>query len=244
VGLALLLSLLAAAATIAGGAFVVFRFSGRETWLRLFLAFGAGFLLSAALLAMVPHAFERIGAEAAVLILLGYLVTHLFEHTLVPHFHFGEETHAHTEHLGRGSFMAAGGGMVVHSLFDGVTIGSGLLLDPRLGWLLFLAILLHKLPDGFTMASIALASGQSDRTAKIAVGLLGIATIIGTVAITLLAGWAAPALAFSAGVALYVAATDLMPEVNRQHGVGWSAAVFAGVVAFYLGEYLFHLLSH
>lgn len=242
-GLALLLSVAAAAATIAGGAFVIFRIGGRAVWLRLFLAFGAGFLLSAGLLAMVPHAFEKIGAEAAVLILAGYLVTHLFEHTLVPHFHFGEETHAHSEQLGRGSFMAATGGMLVHSLFDGVTIGSGLLLDARLGWLLFLAILLHKLPDGFTVASIALASGQSERTAKVAVGALGAATVVGTAAITLLAPWAAQALAFSAGVAIYVAATDLMPEVNRQKGVGWSAAVFAGVVAFYLGEHLFHLLG-
>jgi len=222
---------------------VIFRFGDRAIWLRLFLAFGAGFLLSAALLAMVPHAFEKLGTGAAVIILVGYLATHLFEHTLVPHFHFGEETHAHVEQLGTRSFVAAAGGMVVHSLFDGVTIGSGLLLNPRLGWLLFLAILLHKLPDGFTVASIAMASGQSDRAASVAVLMLGLATVIGTVAITLLAGWAAPALAFSAGVALYVAATDLMPEVNRQHGVVWSAAAFAGVVAFYVGEYLFHLLG-
>jgi ZIP family zinc transporter/zinc and cadmium transporter len=192
---------------------------------------------------MLPHAFQEMGASAAFLVLLGYLLTHLFEHTLVPHFHFGEETHGETEHLGTPTFMAATGGMIVHSLFDGVAIGSGFVLDTRLGWLLFLAIALHKLPDGFTVASMGLASGQSSRTALAAVSMLGIATVAGTVGISLLAAWAAPALALSGGVALYVAATDLMPEVNRQQGVRWSAMVFAGVLAFYLGEYILHLLG-
>lgn len=243
VGLAVLLSLIAAIATVGGGAFVILRFGSRNLWLRSFLAFGAGFLLAAGLLAMVPHAFKEMGASASFLVLLGYLMTHLFEHTLVPHFHFGEETHGETEQLGTPTFIAATGGMIVHSLFDGVAIGSGFVLDTRLGWLLFLAIALHKLPDGFTVASMGIASGQSPRSAFIAVSLLGVATLIGTVGISLLAGWAAPALALSGGVALYVAATDLMPEVNRQHGVRWSAIVFAGVLAFYLGEYLLHLVG-
>ena len=37
--------------------------------------------------------------------------------------------------------------------------------------------------------------------------------------------------------------TDLMPEVNRQHGVRWSAMVFFGVLLFYIGEYLLHLVG-
>lgn len=212
-------------------------------WLRVFLAFGAGFLLAAGMLAMLPHAYSEIGEPALFLMMLGYLLIHVFEHALVPHFHFGEETHAHEEGLGRSSFLAATGGMIVHSLFDGVAIGSGFLLDPALGWLLFLAIALHKLPDGFTVASLALASGESNRNAYTAVIGLGLATILGTVGISVFEHWAASGLALSAGVALYVAATDLMPEVNREKGIWWSLIVFAGVVAFYLGEYLFHIVG-
>jgi zinc and cadmium transporter len=243
VGLAVILSAIAALATVGGGVFVIRHFGSRHTWLKSFLAFGAGFLLAAGLLAMIPHAFSEMGSKAAFLVLIGYLMTHLFEHTLVPHFHFGEETHGETERLGTPAFMAATGGMIVHSLFDGVAIGSGFVLDTRLGWLLFLAIALHKLPDGFTVASMGLAARQTPRTAFVAVSLLGLATVVGTVGITLLSGWAAPALALSGGVALYVAATDLMPEVNRQHGVRWSAMVFFGVLLFYIGEYLLHLVG-
>lgn len=230
-------------ATIAGGVFVIFRLRGRTVWLRSFLAFGAGFLLAAGFMAMLPHAYGEMGESALLFVLLGYLIIHTFEHTLVPHFHFGEETHAHEAGLGRTSFLAATGGMVVHSIFDGITIGSGFALDPNLGWLLFLAVVLHKLPDGFTVASLALASGQSGNAAFAAVTALGVATFVGTAGVTIFTGWAAPLLALSSGVAIYIAATDLMPEVNRERGMRWSLMVFAGVVAFWLGDYFSHLIG-
>lgn len=238
--LALALSAVAALATIAGGVFVVWRLRQRLVWLKSFLAFGAGFLLAAGLLAMVPESFEALGHEAAAYILAGYLLTHLFEHTIVPHLHFGEETHGESESLGGGSFAATVVGLFVHSLFDGVAIGSGFAMSAGLGWLLFLAIALHKLPDGFTLASVALASGQSSRTALWGVFALALATVAGTFLMFIAVDLAAPALALAAGVALYVAATDLMPEVNRERGKRWSYLSFAGVAAFYLTDLFFH----
>jgi zinc and cadmium transporter len=51
--------------------------------------------------------------------------------------------------------------LAAHSLFDGVAIASGFVLSSWLGWIIFVAILLHKLPEGFTVASVMLASGHS-----------------------------------------------------------------------------------
>jgi zinc transporter ZupT len=48
------------------------------------------------------------------------------------------------------------------------------------------------------------------------------------------------ALPFSAGVTLYVAASDLIPEVNREGGARISLLVFAGVALFYLTHLLLH----
>ena len=236
--LALVLSVVAACATVAGGVFVIRHLRQRLVWLKAFLAFGAGFLLAAGLLAMVPESFEALGREAAVFILAGYLLTHLFEHTMVPHLHFGEETHGESEALGDRSFVATVVGLVVHSFFDGVAIGSGFAMSPKLGWLLFFAIALHKLPDGFTLASVALASGQTPRTATLGVLALAVATVAGTLLVSVVASQAAAALALAAGVAIYVAATDLMPEVNRERGKRWSLLSFVGVAAFYLTELL------
>jgi zinc transporter ZupT len=63
---------------------------------------------------------------------------------------------------------------------------------------------------------------------------------VGTLLVSLVTGQAAAALALAAGVAIYVAATDLMPEVNRERGKRWSLLSFAGVAAFYLTELLLH----
>lgn len=238
--LALALSAVAALATVLGGVFVIRHLRQRLVLLKSFVAFGAGFLLAAALLAMVPESFEALGHQAAACILAGYLLTHLFEHTMVPHLHFGEETHGDTEALSGRSFAATVVGLLVHSFFDGVAIGSGFAMSPGLGWLLFLAIALHKLPDGFTLASVALASGQSNRTALLGVLALALATVVGTLLVSFTVDYAAPALALAAGVAIYVSATDLMPEVNRERGKRWSLISFVGVAAFYLTDLFLH----
>jgi ZIP family zinc transporter/zinc and cadmium transporter len=47
-------------------------------------------------------------------------------------------------------------------------------------------------------------------------------------------------LAISAGVTIYVAATDLMPEVNHEPGVGMALLVFVGVAALFLLDHFFH----
>jgi len=61
--------------------------------------------------------------------------------------------------LCRGTRQLRFDGLSVHSLFDGVAIGSGFVVSSWLGWLIFLAIFLHKAPEGFTMASVMLAAG-------------------------------------------------------------------------------------
>jgi zinc transporter ZupT len=70
-------------------------------------------------------------------------------------------------------------GLVIHTFFDGVAIASGLLVSTSLGVVIFLAIFLHKLPEGFTVASLMLASGQSRRAAFWSSAILGGATLLG-----------------------------------------------------------------
>src|SRR5580700_5027479 len=90
--LALLLGLTAAAANILGGLFILHRDWSRQ-YLKYFLALGAGFMLAAAILEILPESVALTGSLAYFLVLVGYFIVHFFEHTLAPHFHFGEETH-------------------------------------------------------------------------------------------------------------------------------------------------------
>jgi len=214
--LSILLGLLAALADVAGG-LVLVRAKGVERYLRYFVALGAGFLMATALLEMTPESLRLSPRLGPILIMGGYCVVHLLEHTINAHFHYGEETH-HDEFVSHGTGYSVLGGLSVHALFDGVAIGSGFVVNNALGWLIFLAIFLHKAPEGFTMASVMLASGRSRTVAFYSAVALAAATLVGVLVIELAPSWMPYGLPISAGVALYVGASDLVPEVNRERG--------------------------
>jgi ZIP family zinc transporter/zinc and cadmium transporter len=232
----ILLAVVAACAAVAGGVMVTSRGWAQST-LRYFIAGGAGFMLGAVFLEMLPESIV-LSQNALAWVLGGYLIVHMFEHTFAAHLHFGEETH-HEEMEHRSAAVSALLGLLVHTFFDGVAIGAGFGVSARTGSLVFLAVLLHKIPDGFTVASIAITSGFSRRVALGTSVLLGVSTVTGVLAVVLI-GQPSYALAISAGTTLYVAASDLMPEVNRDPGVKLALLVFAGVGLFLLAGELVH----
>jgi ZIP family zinc transporter/zinc and cadmium transporter len=230
--LSLILGAVAAVADIFGG-LVLVRTNWEKRYLRYSVALGAGFMLAVAFLEMLPESLRFSVKWAPVLVLGGYCAIHLLEHTIVPHFHFGEETH-HDEFISAHTSYSVLGGLAVHALFDGVAIASGFVLSNLLGWLIFIAIFLHKIPEGFTVASIMMASGRSRRVAITAASVLATATLLGALVISVLPSWVEVGLPLSAGVAIYVAATDLVPEVNREPGIRMALVFFAGVLLFLL----------
>jgi ZIP family zinc transporter/zinc and cadmium transporter len=244
-----LLGVTAAGANVLGGSLIAHGQWSRR-YLKYFIALGAGFMLATALLEMIPESlklrgdhesfFFRDTSTVFLLVLGGYFLVHFFEHTLAPHFHFGEETHQEEISHAHASYAALLG-LGIHTLFDGVAIASGLLVSTSLGVLIFLAIFLHKLPEGFTVASLMLASGQSRRAAFVSSVILGGATLLGMALMFALRSTVQDALPLSAGVTLYVAASDLIPEVNREPAFGMAVLVFLGVAIMLGLKALFHL---
>ncbi len=250
-----LLGLVAASANVLGGVLVAHRQWSRR-YLKYFIAIGAGFMLATAILEMIPESLElaaagpsgavdavanRLGDTTVVFlwVLAGYFLVHFFEHTLAPHFHFGEEEHHDAVAHSHASYAALLG-LGIHTFFDGVAIAAGLLVSSWLGGVIFVAIFLHKLPEGFTVASLMLASGQSRRAAFWSSAALGAATLLGMAFMFIVRGSVGYALPVSAGVTLYVAASDLIPEANKEHGVGMGALVFLGVAVMVTAKFLFH----
>src|SRR5450432_2111985 len=236
--LSLLLGTAAAAANVFGGTIIVRR-NWDLSYLKYFVALGAGFMLATAILEIIPASFALRENDAPMLILAGYLITHFFEHTVTPHFHFGEETHADqfiAAHKGYSVLM----GLVIHTFFDGIAIASGFIVSNWLGWVIFVAIFLHKIPEGFTVASVMLASARSRRIAWGASVLLGAATFSGVLTMAVLHKEVSFGLPVSAGVTIYVAASDLIPEVNREPGAKVALVVFLGVGLFFVLEHLVH----
>ena len=230
--LSVCLGIVAALADIAGG-LVLVRARGVERFLRYFVALGAGFLMATAVLEMAPESLRLSPRFGPIFIMAGYCIVHLLEHTIISHFHYGEETH-HDEFVSARTGYSILGGLSVHALFDGVAIGSGFVVSNSLGWLIFLAIFLHKAPEGFTMASVMLASGRSRTTAFYSAVALAVATLGGVLVIQLVPRWLEYGLPLSAGVAIYVGASDLVPEVNREPGIRMALVFFLGVLGFLL----------
>jgi zinc transporter ZupT len=234
--LSLIAVLVAASATIFGGMLLLIKTKWDWQILRLTISFGAGFMLAAAMLAMIPESL-KLTDNAPLFFLAGYLTLHFFEHTIIPHFHFGEETHSDVmvnPLVGLSSIF----GLSMHTLFDGISIGAGFLISAKLGLLIFGSVVLHKIPEGFTISSIMLASGRGRRGAISASSILAFSTILGAVLISFLGHVVRFALPFSAGVTFYIAASDLVPIINEQRSIRLSLSFFAGVLVFYLTDLL------
>ena len=238
--------------------------------LRFLVALGAGFMLSVTFIELMPEIFKlwqnstaqsSIESYAVPMLLLlgGYLLTQFFEHTIAPHFHLGEDiahdmdkdagshdrshdrSHEHGEHLiSTASTYTALGGFMIHTFFDGVAIAAASQINSETGILVFIAVFLHKFPEGFTTTSLVLAAGKSWKKAFIATNLVGLTTLIGVLGYflfgNLLGVSVAYALPVATGVTLYVAASDLIPEVNHKEEKNpmVSVVVFGGVALFYI----------
>ncbi|HEV7644225.1 MAG TPA: ZIP family metal transporter [Pyrinomonadaceae bacterium] len=273
----LVLGLIAASANGLGGLILLPSniHSKYRKLLRFLVALGAGFMLSVTFIELMPEIFKlwqrSSAAESSIesyavpmlLLLGGYLLTQFFEHTIAPHFHLGEDiaqemghgisgdasSHEHGEHLiSTASTYTALGGFMIHTFFDGVAIAAASQINSETGLLVFIAVFLHKFPEGFTTTSLVLAAGKSWKKAFIATNVVGLTTLIGVLGYflfgNLLGVSVAYALPVATGVTLYVAASDLIPEVNHHGGKNplVSLFVFAGVALFFLIHYLLHIL--
>ncbi len=249
---------------ILGGLVLARSYSGATSvrLLRNLLGIGAGFMLAAVFLELLPRVVEaqiadRDGAgltqgvaHAMFMVLSGYLSLLLVEQFIAPHVHFlpfgktdleatliddGNATHAILPTTGY-TVLA---GLAVHTFFDGVTLATSLLVDFEFGFLIFVALLLHKFPEGFTAASIVAAAGGNRRQSIFATLFIGATTFAGALTVAYLdyslGELVRYALPFAAGVTLYITATDLIPELK--HGESSSVTglfVIVGVVLFYL----------
>ena len=236
-----LLGLMAGSANVIGGLILLPTgiYTRYKSFLKYLLALGAGFMLAVIFVELLPKTFLLWKTEneeelliPMALILGGYLLTQFFEHTIAPHVHLGEEVHHCEEHIiSRSAAYAAIGGLLIHTFFDGVSISAALQVDAKAGILVFVAVFLHKFPEGFTIASLVVASGQGFKQVLIATSLVGFTTFLGVMIGGNFGFSVKYMLPIASGVTLYVAASDLIPEVNHHGGKRplISLSVFAGV---------------
>jgi ZIP family zinc transporter/zinc and cadmium transporter len=228
----LLYGLAAAAANVLGAIAVTARATRSLKALDAMLSFAAGFLISVSLIDLFPDSIVVAGRMAPVVALIAYVLVHLTQHTIGRHFHFGEETHSVSELVS----MSALVGLLMHTFVDGVAVASGLRVGPGLGTLVFIAVLLHKFPEGLAISSLFLAAGAGRRKAILAAAALGGMTILGVLLTDQLTFLRTYGLAVSAGVTLYVGASNLVPEFQDRPGLRIPLSFVGGCGLYFLAR--------
>lgn len=214
---------------------------GRRT--EVLLSFSAGVMLGAAFFQMIPEAIHLGDLKTLSCVLLGALTMFLLERFVIAHIceepEEGCEVHDHAS-LGIVAFL----GLSIHTLFDGVALGSS--LTAGIGATVFIAIIAHKIPSSLALGSILVHAGYQRRTIFLLLFAFALTIPLGSGLYFLVdrlfssAGFTAWVLAFSAGTFLYLALADLLPQVHQKAGLRWQtlAALFAGVFAMYALRFL------
>lgn len=236
----LLLSLAIVAVGFAAGVLpFVFRWTHRTA--HRWIAFGAGTILGAAFLHMLPDAIELAGPGSLSMALLGFVMLFLIEQFSLKHPH--EEDAGEFYEIGFLTFL----GLTIHDLVDGLALGSGYEV-PKLTPAIFLALAFHKIPTTFSLSLLLLHAGYSKRKILRFLTMLLLAIPAGV----LIARWLVDSfggdhsatigrlIAFSAGTFIYIGAYELLPEMQRKSGPGWRIGVFflAGTAMMYLLRFI------
>lgn len=197
---------------------------------RFFVSFGAGVLIGAAFLHMVPHAAEMSGESVGLWILAGFLFLYLLETFTFSH--SCEEHNCNYHTIGH----VAAIGLAVHNFVNGVALGSASHV-PTVGLWVFLATAAHKMPEFFSLSTILLGGKRSRWAVWGTVSAVALTLLVGA----LLSGWVlageghrflGPALGFSAGTFIHLATADLVPEVHHLRQSRWAhLAAFLGGIA-------------
>jgi len=235
--------------SLAGGALPLL---GRMRRSDVLLSFSAGVMLGAGFLHMLPEAVEGAGFRAVPFVLVGFLFLFLVERFALVHVCAepgplpDHSAHAHDpgldhSHCATGCQvhtvgLAAFVGLSLHTLVDGFALGAAS-QETGLGFFVFLAILLHKIPSSFSLSTILAAEGYSRGRALLLNGLFALMVPAGAALYALLRGavrveaFTAYALAGSAGTFLHLALSDILPDLHRRGGskLRLSAALLTGV---------------
>jgi zinc and cadmium transporter len=208
------------------------------------VSYAVGALLAVALLLLLPEALESLSAVSVFATLLGGIIAFfLLERLVLLHHHHADADDLHP-HAATATLVFVGDAF--HNFIDGATVCVALLSSIPLGVNTAIAVAAHEIPQEVGDVAILLAAGYSRRRAlalNVVSGLSGIAgAIVAYVAVGLVPAVRPFVLAFSSASLLYIAMSDLIPDLHRgqsdQSAVRQVLLMAAGIATVMLFERL------
>lgn len=216
----IIFSLIGGILSLIGGILLIYFDKSVRKIIISFVSFAAGVLLAASFFDILPEAIELSQDSEKILqiSLIGFITFFILEKFLIglhPH-HNDDSIHDHKEHISKVPVLLMIGDSL-HNFLDGLIIGATFITDIRLGIVTSLAIIAHELPQEIGDFSVLMHAGWNKNKIILINVFSSLLTIIGGVAIYLYADSVAKftphLLAFTGGVFIYIAASDLIPEV-------------------------------
>ena len=214
----ILVIVLGSALSLIGGT-ILLRFKKRRNMaLVMTMPFGAGALLAAAFFDLLPESFELLEWRAGLTYcLIGFILFFILERS-ASWFHHHHEHQVDRQNSRQRLLIVIGD--LLHNMIDGVAIGAAFIVSVPTGIITAIAVSTHEIPKELGTFALLLAKGWKDKT----VILANVATAVGTVISAILVysiaqdvnGIVGPALAITSGFFIYVAASDIIPDIHEQ----------------------------
>ena len=224
-----------------GSLFLLLKQKITQNFSQKLISFAAGALIATAFLDLLPEAAElKEGPQIFLYSSLGF-VSFFFAEKYIRLFHYH---HGHGEKPSTVLVLAGDG---IHNFVDGVAIAVAFLVSIPLGIVTTIAVASHEIPQEIADMGVLLANGLPKARALIFNFLSAITALIGAIAAFLLAGriegYLYIFLAVAAGHFIYIAASDLIPELHEKsrgkRDIGSILIFVLGILTIYLSSLIF-----
>jgi len=210
---------------------IPFRFKLEESATRYVIGFAAGTMLGAVFFEMMPELHPGDAAYIG----LGFFLFYLLERFTMIHSCGEAECTSETHRIGWIPVL----GMASDNIVDGLGIAVAYLINPVIGVIVAVSVIIHEIPQGLTTTLLLKRSGQGTRAILFALAAEALLYPIGASLSSLVPEALNTAvLAFVTGDFLYIAASDLLPDAHKQFNVKVIFSVIAGAAAIYFLELL------
>ncbi|MFY9484574.1 MAG: ZIP family metal transporter [Patescibacteria group bacterium] len=201
--------------------------------LHVLVSFAVGGLIGDALIHLLPEAFEKVEKNLSVSLyaIAGVLIFFLLEKAVAWHRSHNLENAHPSHHIGVLNLIGDG----LHNFIDGLLIAASYLVSIPLGIATTLAVILHEIPQEIGDFGILIHSGFSAPRAVLYNFLSALTAVAGAI-VGLIAGgqienFSTAMLAVTAGSFLYIAGSDLIPELHKQDKPIVSLLEMLGIIA-------------
>ena len=176
------------------------------------------------LLPEAMHEGEGTGVDVFFYTLVGIVIFFLIER-FIHWFHHHEEYHEHEKET-KSTLSLIIIGDTMHNFLDGVVIAATFMVNPQVGILTAIAVFAHEIPQEIGDFGLMLHKGLS-RKRIIIVNIISAAFAFMGAIITyllgnVLEGYLPVFLAITAGFFIYIAASDLIPEIHHEKRRGFA----------------------